>query len=124
MNVEQAKEVLKQNGYFVNNLWHVDDVKLRHKCNDDEVAQIKKCKHIFTANQLNIWFQSNVKCPTCRYDIRNYNDEEEETNLNNQTNQTNNIEQNNLNNNNQLHIYDISNNEVNFETFVNFFDTL
>ena len=92
--------------------------------NDDEVAQIKKCKHIFTANQLNIWFQSNVKCPTCRYDIRNYNDEEEETNLNNQTNQTNNIEQNNVNNNNQLHIYDISNNEVNFETFVNFFDTL
>jgi hypothetical protein len=89
--------------------------------NDDEVAQIKKCKHIFTANQLNIWFQSNVKCPTCRYDIRNYNDEEEETNLNNQSN---NIQENNLNNNNQLHIYDISNNEVNFETFNNFFDTL
>ena len=39
MSVEEAKEVLKQNGYFVDNLWHVDDVKLRHKCNDDEVAQ-------------------------------------------------------------------------------------
>ena len=39
MSVEQAKEVLKANGYFVDNLWHVDDVKLRYKCDDDEVAQ-------------------------------------------------------------------------------------
>jgi hypothetical protein len=39
MNVEQAKEVLRANGYFVDNLWHVDDVKLRYNCNDDEVAQ-------------------------------------------------------------------------------------
>lgn len=39
MTVEQAKEVLRQNGYFVDNLWHVDDVKLRYNCNDDEQAQ-------------------------------------------------------------------------------------
>ena len=39
MNVEQAKEVLRANGYFVDNLWHVDDVKLRWSCTDDEVAQ-------------------------------------------------------------------------------------
>ena len=39
MSVEQAKEVLRANGYFVDNLWHVDDVKLRYNCDDDEVAQ-------------------------------------------------------------------------------------
>ena len=39
MNVEQAKAVLRENGYFVDNLWHVDDVKLRYNCDDDEVAQ-------------------------------------------------------------------------------------
>ena len=39
MTVEQAKEVLRQNGYFVDNLWHVDDVKLRYNCDDDEQAQ-------------------------------------------------------------------------------------
>jgi hypothetical protein len=38
MSVEEAKEVLRANGYFVDNLWHVDDVKLRYNC-DDEVAQ-------------------------------------------------------------------------------------
>ena len=26
MTIEQAKQVLKDNGYFVDNLWHVDDV--------------------------------------------------------------------------------------------------
>jgi hypothetical protein len=39
MTVEQAKEVLRQNGFFVDNLWHVDDVKLRYNCDDDEQAQ-------------------------------------------------------------------------------------
>ena len=39
MNVEQAKAVLRENGYFVDNLWHVDDVKLRYNCEDNEQAQ-------------------------------------------------------------------------------------
>jgi hypothetical protein len=37
--IANAKLVLKQAGYFVDNLWHVDDVKLRYNCDDDEVAQ-------------------------------------------------------------------------------------
>jgi hypothetical protein len=28
MTIEQAKQVLKENGYYVDNLWHIDDVKL------------------------------------------------------------------------------------------------
>jgi len=39
MSVEEAKAVLRENGYFVDNLWHVDDVKLRYNCDDDEQAQ-------------------------------------------------------------------------------------
>ena len=27
MSIEQAKQVLREAGYFVDNLWHVDDVK-------------------------------------------------------------------------------------------------
>jgi hypothetical protein len=38
MIVEEAKKVLRDNGYFVDNLWHIDDVKTRYKC-DDETAQ-------------------------------------------------------------------------------------
>jgi hypothetical protein len=37
--VIEAKKVLKENGYFVDNLWHVDDVKSKFKCDDDDVEQ-------------------------------------------------------------------------------------
>lgn len=39
MLIAQAKFTLRQAGYFVDNLWHVDDVKLRYNCKDDEQAQ-------------------------------------------------------------------------------------
>ncbi len=38
MLIAQAKFTLKQAGYFVDNLWHVDDVKGRFEC-DDDLAQ-------------------------------------------------------------------------------------
>lgn len=37
--IANAKLVLKQAGYFVDNLWHVDDVKLRYNCDDNDQAQ-------------------------------------------------------------------------------------
>jgi len=38
--------------------------------NDTEVTQITHCGHIFNRENLNTWFQSNVRCPVCRHDIR------------------------------------------------------
>lgn len=40
---------------------------------DSEVLQILGCKHIFSPTSLHHWFRSNVRCPVCRYDIREYN---------------------------------------------------
>ena len=37
--IEKAKEVLRKEGYFVDNLWHVDDVKLKFTVFDNEDAQ-------------------------------------------------------------------------------------
>jgi hypothetical protein len=37
--IQKAKEVLRKAGYFVDNLWHVDDVKDRYNCDDDDQAQ-------------------------------------------------------------------------------------
>lgn len=39
---------------------------------DDQICQLLYCGHIFHQNQFQEWFQSNVRCPLCRYDIRNY----------------------------------------------------
>ena len=39
---------------------------------NDVVTQICWCGHIFNTNELTSWFRSNVRCPVCRYDIRDY----------------------------------------------------
>ena len=38
----------------------------------DTIRRIKHCGHIFSSQPINNWFNSHVKCPVCRYDIREY----------------------------------------------------
>jgi hypothetical protein len=65
---------------------------------NDLVSIIRHCNHIFKANQLSVWFQSNCICPVCRFDIRNYTSD---TNITN--NDANNMDNNANNNFNQTH---------------------
>jgi hypothetical protein len=37
------------------------------------VMQIRECQHLFSPTEIQRWFQTNVKCPVCRYDIRGNN---------------------------------------------------
>ena len=39
-DIENAKDLLKANGYQTYNLWHVDDVMLQYECNLDEAMDI------------------------------------------------------------------------------------
>jgi len=39
----------------------------------DTVTIIRHCGHIFNSDELTTWFESNCRCPVCRYDIRNFN---------------------------------------------------
>jgi hypothetical protein len=54
--VEKAREVLKANGYFVNNLWHVDDVKVKFNCTDDEAQAVLDMSLTNNATMEQIWF--------------------------------------------------------------------
>ncbi len=52
------------------------------------VVKINHCDHIFNPTHIHSWFRSNVRCPVCRYDIRddepgNSASTEENTNTNN-----------------------------------------
>ena len=38
---------------------------------EDTIVRIKHCKHTFKKQNIMTWFSHNVKCPICRYDIRN-----------------------------------------------------
>lgn len=40
LTIEQAKQVLKDNGYFIDNLWTVHDVKSKYECTDDQAQNV------------------------------------------------------------------------------------
>ena len=54
--IENAKKVLKENGYFVDNLWHIDDVKSKFKCDDDVAQGILEQSLTNEATMEQIWF--------------------------------------------------------------------
>ena len=38
--IQDAKNVLRESGYYVDNLWHVDDVKQVIKCRNERAQRI------------------------------------------------------------------------------------
>lgn len=54
MTVQQALEVLRMNGYYVDNMWHRSDVTEKFHCTDEEADEILNnvlnsesiCEHI------------------------------------------------------------------------------
>lgn len=41
-NVERAKGVLRRQGFFVDNLWHINDVQNVRECDDEQAMQALK----------------------------------------------------------------------------------
>jgi hypothetical protein len=60
-------------GSIVNPINSECPISLERFEENTNVTQIAHCGHIFTPSQLSSWFNNNVRCPVCRYDIRNYN---------------------------------------------------
>ena len=76
----------------------------------DDICRIRYCGHCFIHDSLLHWFRTSVACPMCRYDIRNYSNNDE-TNNDETNNETNNDETNNETNNDETN--DETNNETN-----------
>jgi len=47
----------------------------------DALCQIRHCGHCFKETAIRFWFQRNVRCPVCRYDIRDYHEVDPSANL-------------------------------------------
>lgn len=59
--IANAKLVLKQAGFFVDNLWHVDDVKLRYNCeNNDQAQDVLNNALTNDATMEQIWFSLDM----------------------------------------------------------------
>ena len=40
MTIDQAKQVLKDAGFYTDNLWSIEDVKNHYKCTDEEAYDV------------------------------------------------------------------------------------
>jgi hypothetical protein len=40
LSIEDAKQILESNGYFVANLWHIDDVTSSWECSDKDAYKV------------------------------------------------------------------------------------
>lgn len=40
IEIAKAKELLKSEGYFVDNLWYTEDVTMNHECTEEEAQTI------------------------------------------------------------------------------------
>ena len=61
---------------IVNPTNDVCPISLERFQSTDHVTQIRWCGHIFRRRDLLSWFNHNVRCPVCRYDIRNYTEQQ------------------------------------------------
>ena len=53
----KSKGILKENGYFVDNLWHIDDVRLKYKdVSKDDAQRILDMALTNEATMEQIWF--------------------------------------------------------------------
>jgi hypothetical protein len=77
--IENATELVQYN--TIENASHDScPIGLTPFNDNDEVMRIKQCGHFFNEENLRSWFQQSVRCPLCRYDIRDYVEEPETEN--------------------------------------------
>ena len=54
--IEQAKQVLRDNGYYVDNLWSIEDVLSNYSCTDDEAQEVLDMALQNDATMEQIWY--------------------------------------------------------------------
>ena len=54
--IEEAKKTLKNNGYFVDNLWSTEDVFRDFKCTEEEAQEVLEMALTNEATMEQIWF--------------------------------------------------------------------
>lgn len=53
--IDNAKQILRQHGYFVDNLWSIEDVQINYECDDETAMKILKEAMGYEATYEQIW---------------------------------------------------------------------
>lgn len=83
--IENAIERLTYQQYIerqnsdVNHSELVCPIDLLQYTDDDTIVRIKHCNHTFREDNILNWFRNNVRCPLCRFDIRNYQENNDDS---------------------------------------------
>lgn len=73
--IEDATQLITYNTN-IENISSSCPITLDEFQNGDVIRQVKHCGHVFHEQSIQNWFRSNVRCPVCRYDIREYRNPE------------------------------------------------
>ena len=76
--IEQAKAILKQHGYFVDNLWTVNDVTDRYECTEEQAQEVLDDALTNEWVMEQIWSSIDDTCDSLNIELK----EEEEDNEN------------------------------------------
>ena len=77
----------------------------------DNILKIRYCGHIFKSHNLKNWFNHSSRCPVCRYDIRDYSN----NNVSNNDISSNDVSSNDVSSN-DVSSNDVSSNDVSSNT--------
>jgi hypothetical protein len=68
--IEQAKAILKQHGYFVDNLWSTQDVTDRYECTEEQAYDVldKALTNEWVMEQ--IWFSIDDACDSLKIELK------------------------------------------------------
>lgn len=58
--IEEAKALLKQNGYQIDNLWCINDVKLKFNCTDEQAQNVLYKALTIEATMEQIWYAIDI----------------------------------------------------------------
>jgi hypothetical protein len=76
--IEQAKAILKQHGYFVDNLWSTQDVTDRYECTEEQAYDVldKALTNEWVMEQ--IWFSIDDTCDSLEIEFTIKGEEDDE----------------------------------------------
>lgn len=74
--IEQAKAILKQHGYFVDNLWTVNDVTDRYECTEEQAQEVLDNALTNEWVMEQIWFSIDDTCDSLDIELKEEEDNE------------------------------------------------
>jgi uncharacterized Zn finger protein (UPF0148 family) len=75
--IDNASEIITYTSDMSNNYSTRCPITLEDFQEGDNVRRIHHCNHIFGTTAFDNWFERNVRCPVCRFDIRDHSNNDD-----------------------------------------------